>query len=134
MEAIQTADALLDDVGNDGKKKKKKKDGTGKSKKEKGADGADGKKKKKKAQKPTAADDVPAKADDGAEEDGGNTAKAEGEEVSEAVQETAELAVEKPLKLKGSIGEGSNHSNFSHQSSVKILGIQRKPRKATSSK
>ena len=25
------------------------------------------------------------------------------------------------LKLKGSIGEGSNHSNFSHQSSVKIL-------------
>ena len=23
--------------------------------------------------------------------------------------------------LKGSIGEGSNHSNFSHQSSVKIL-------------
>ena len=24
-------------------------------------------------------------------------------------------------KLKGSIGEGSNHSNFSHQSSVKIL-------------
>merc|ERR1719217_2026142 len=70
MEAIHTADALLDDVGNDGKKKKKKK----------GADGADGKKKKKKAQKPTAADDVPAKADDGAEEDGGNTAKAEGEE------------------------------------------------------
>ena len=84
MEAIHTADALLDDVGNDGKKKKKKKDGTGKSKKEKGADGADGKKKKKKAQKPTAADDVPAKADDGAEEDGGNTAKAEGEEGSEA--------------------------------------------------
>ena len=37
-------------------------------------------------------------------------------------------------KLKGSIGEGSNHSNFSHRSSVKILGIQRKPRKATSSK
>ena len=26
-----------------------------------------------------------------------------------------------PPKLKGSIGEGSNHSNFSHQSSVKIL-------------
>ena len=24
-------------------------------------------------------------------------------------------------KLKGSIGEGSNHSNFSHQSAVKIL-------------
>ena len=24
-------------------------------------------------------------------------------------------------KLKGSIGEGSNHSNFSHQSSVKLL-------------
>jgi hypothetical protein len=106
MEAIHTADALLDDVGNDGKKKKKKKDGTGKSKKEKGADGADGKKKKKKAQKPTAADDVPAKADDGAEEEGGNTAKkegeeggntakAEGEEGSEAVQET-EAAEEKP--------------------------------------
>ena len=28
------------------------------------------------------------------------------------------------LKLKGSIGDGPNHSNFSHQSSVKILGIQ----------
>ena len=27
----------------------------------------------------------------------------------------------KRSKLKGSIGEGSNHSNFSHQSSVKIL-------------
>ena len=27
--------------------------------------------------------------------------------------------------LKGSIGEGSNHSNFSDQSLVKILGIQR---------
>ena len=26
-------------------------------------------------------------------------------------------------KLKGSIGEGSNHSNFSHQSSVKIQCI-----------
>ena len=25
------------------------------------------------------------------------------------------------IKLEGSIGEGSNHSNFSHQSSVKIL-------------
>ena len=37
---------------------------------------------------------------------------------------------ERGPKLKGSIGEGSNHSNFSHQSSVKILGIQRKPRKA----
>ena len=24
-------------------------------------------------------------------------------------------------RLKGSIGEGTNHSNFSHQSSVKIL-------------
>ena len=31
----------------------------------------------------------------------------------------------------GSIGEGPNHSNFSHQSLVKTLGIQRKPRKAT---
>ena len=37
-------------------------------------------------------------------------------------------------KLKGSIGEGSNHSNFSHQSSVRILGIQRKPRKAPARK
>ena len=37
-------------------------------------------------------------------------------------------------KLKGSIGQGPNHSNFSDQSSVTILGIQRKPRKATSSK
>ena len=32
-------------------------------------------------------------------------------------------------ELKGSIGKGSNHSNFSHQSSVKILRIQRKVRK-----
>ena len=31
-----------------------------------------------------------------------------------------------PPKLKGSIGEGSNHSNFSEKSSVRILGIQRK--------
>ena len=30
-------------------------------------------------------------------------------------------AVRKWPKLKGSIGEGSNHSNFSHQSSVKFL-------------
>ena len=30
-------------------------------------------------------------------------------------------------KLKGSIGEGSNHSNISDRSSVKILGIRRKP-------
>ena len=37
-----------------------------------------------------------------------------------------------PPWLKGSIGEGSKLSNFSHQSSVKILGIQRKPRKAPS--
>ena len=29
-------------------------------------------------------------------------------------------------KLKGSIGEGSNHSNFSHQNSVKILSEFRK--------
>ena len=33
-------------------------------------------------------------------------------------------------ELKGSIGEGPNHSNFSDRSSVRILGIQRKPRKA----
>ena len=37
-------------------------------------------------------------------------------------------------KLKGSIGEGSNHSNFSDRSSVKFLGIQRKPRKAPARK
>ena len=37
-------------------------------------------------------------------------------------------------ELKGSIGEGSNHSNFSDRSSVRILGIERKPRKTTSSK
>ena len=37
-------------------------------------------------------------------------------------------------KLKGSIGEGPNHSNFSDRSSVRILGIQRKPRKAPSRK
>ena len=36
--------------------------------------------------------------------------------------------------LKGSIGEGPNHSNYSDQSSVRILGIQRKPRKAPSRK
>ena len=36
--------------------------------------------------------------------------------------------------LKGSIGEGPNHSNFSDRSSVRILGIERKPRKTTSSK
>ena len=29
--------------------------------------------------------------------------------------------------LKGSIGEGPNHSNYSDQSSVRILGIERKP-------
>ena len=33
-----------------------------------------------------------------------------------------------PPWLKGSIGEGSKLSNFSHQSSVKILGIERKPK------
>ena len=37
-------------------------------------------------------------------------------------------------ELKGSIGEGPNNSNFSDQSSVKILGIRRKPRKVISSK
>ena len=37
-------------------------------------------------------------------------------------------------ELKGSIGEGSNHSNYSDRSSVRILGIERKPRKTTSSK
>ena len=36
--------------------------------------------------------------------------------------------------LKGSIGEGPNQMNYSDQSSVRILGIQRKPRKNTSSK
>ena len=36
--------------------------------------------------------------------------------------------------LKGSIAEGPNHSNFSDWSSVRILGIERKPRKTTSSK
>ena len=30
-----------------------------------------------------------------------------------------------PAKLKGSIGEGPNHSNFSDRSSVRILGIGR---------
>ena len=33
-------------------------------------------------------------------------------------------------ELKGSIGKGPNHSNFSDRNSVRILGIQRKPRKA----
>ena len=36
-------------------------------------------------------------------------------------------------ELKGSIGEGPNHSNFSDRSSARILGIERKPRKTTSS-
>ena len=34
--------------------------------------------------------------------------------------------------LKGSIGEGPNQTNYSDRSSVRILGIQRKPRKAPS--
>ena len=37
-------------------------------------------------------------------------------------------------ELKGSIGEGPNQTNHSDQSSVRILGIERKPRKTTSSK
>ena len=37
-------------------------------------------------------------------------------------------------ELKGSIGEGPNHSNFSDRSTVRILGIQRKPRKAPARK
>ena len=32
-----------------------------------------------------------------------------------------DLGAERFPKFEGSIGEGSNHSNFSHQSSVKIL-------------
>ena len=31
-------------------------------------------------------------------------------------------------ELKGSIGEGPNHSNYSDRSSVRILGIERKLR------
>ena len=46
----------------------------------------------------------------------------------------AEGVVRRRPRLKGSIGEGSNHSNFSDRSSVRILGIQRKPRKAPSRK
>ena len=37
-------------------------------------------------------------------------------------------------ELKGSIGEGPNNSNFSDRSSVRILGIERKPRKAPARK
>ena len=37
-------------------------------------------------------------------------------------------------ELKGSIGEGPNQTNYSDRSSVRILGIQRKPRKAPSRK
>ena len=37
------------------------------------------------------------------------------------VKAECDPAAECAAKLKGSIGEGSNHSNFSHQSSVKIL-------------
>ena len=35
--------------------------------------------------------------------------------------EAADDPNQSAAKLKGPIGEGSNHSNFSHQSSVKIL-------------
>ena len=38
------------------------------------------------------------------------------------------------LELKGSVGEGPNQTNYSDRSSIRILGIQRKPRKGTSSK
>ena len=36
--------------------------------------------------------------------------------------------------LKGSVGEGPNQTNYSDRSSVRILGIERKPRKTTPSK
>ena len=48
--------------------------------------------------------------------------------------EVLPLASPAAPKLKGSIVEGPNHSNYSDQSSVRILGIQRKPRKAPSRK
>ena len=61
-------------------------------------------------------------------------AKAPLPEIDEAtVVELPEVSTYHP-QLKGSIGEGPNHSNFSDQSSVRILGIERKPRKTTSSK
>ena len=50
--------------------------------------------------------------------------------ITTAFSSTIRLAA----KLKGSIGEGPNHSNFSDRSAVRILGIQRKPRKAPSRK
>ena len=37
-------------------------------------------------------------------------------------------------ELKGSIGEEPNQTNYSDRNSVRILGIERKPRKTTSSK
>ena len=43
-------------------------------------------------------------------------------------------AVQSQAKLKGSVGEGPNQTNYSDRSSVRILGIKRKPRKSTSSK
>ena len=52
--------------------------------------------------------------------------------VAAVLAEGAKVA-EFSAELKGSIGEGPSHSNFSDRSSVRILGIERKPRKTTSS-
>ena len=46
----------------------------------------------------------------------------------------AQSFVQSCPELKGSIGEGPNQTNFSDQSSVRTLGIERKPRKPTPSK
>ena len=42
---------------------------------------------------------------------------------------TAAPVMQLQPKLKGSVGEGPNQTNYSDRSSVGILGIQRKPRK-----
>ena len=67
-------------------------------------------------------------------------------EVQDLGRDARDAAVEQPVllllhrlpdrlapRLKGSIGEGPNHSNFSDRSSVRILGIQRKPRNGQNS-
>ena len=49
-------------------------------------------------------------------------------QLSRAAQMALDMGPQSP-KLKGSIGEGSNHSNFSHQSSVKIALSKRRGKK-----
>ena len=55
-------------------------------------------------------------------------------DVSPVVSDDPLIRLQSASKLKGSVGEGPNQTNYSDRSSVRILGIQRKPRKGTSSK